>query len=97
MNSPNALTGISLGGGVQSTVMALMAGEGAFGGLPNCSIFPTLTGKPRREGRGSGTSARDTVGAKWAGTPLTDPDPQGMMPGRDWPGDGVNIPGRGAT
>ena len=33
----NRLTVISLGGGVQSTVMALMAGDGAFGGVPDCA------------------------------------------------------------
>ncbi len=34
----NRLTVISLGGGVQSTVMALMAGDGACGGVPDCAI-----------------------------------------------------------
>ena len=43
MISPNALTVISLGGGVQSTVMA---GEGAFGTLPNCAIFADTHWEP---------------------------------------------------
>ena len=33
------LTVISLGGGVQSSVMALMAAEGAFDSVPACAIF----------------------------------------------------------
>ncbi len=32
-------TVISLGGGVQSSVMALMANEGAFDRIPDCAIF----------------------------------------------------------
>ena len=46
MNSPNVLTVISLGGGVQSSVMALMAEEGAFGALPNCAIFADTHWEP---------------------------------------------------
>ena len=32
-------TVISLGGGVQSSVMALMASQGAFDRIPDCAIF----------------------------------------------------------
>ncbi len=39
MASPPDLTVISLGGGVQSSVMALMAGEGALNRPPDCAIF----------------------------------------------------------
>ncbi len=39
MSAPPTLTVLSLGGGVQSSVMALMAGEGAFGRVPDCAIF----------------------------------------------------------
>ncbi len=39
MRSTYSLTVISLGGGVQSSVMALMASGGAFGQLPDCAIF----------------------------------------------------------
>lgn len=37
---------ISLGGGVQSSVMALMASEGAFGTLPDCAIFADTGWEP---------------------------------------------------
>ena len=40
------LTIISLGGGVQSSVMALMAGEGAFGRTPDCAIFADTRWEP---------------------------------------------------
>ena len=40
------LTVISLGGGVQSSVMALMANEGAFDRLPDCSIFADTRWEP---------------------------------------------------
>ena len=33
------LTVISLGGGVQSTVLALMASAGEFDRVPDCAIF----------------------------------------------------------
>ena len=39
MQSEPTLTVVSLGGGVQSSVMALMAGEGTFDRLPDCAIF----------------------------------------------------------
>ena len=39
MNSHPTLTVLSLGGGVQSSVMALVASEGAFDRLPDCAIF----------------------------------------------------------
>ena len=40
------LTVISLGGGVQSSVMALMANEGEFGRLPDCAIFADTRWEP---------------------------------------------------
>ena len=40
------LTVISLGGGVQSSVMALMANEGAFDRLPDCAIFADTRWEP---------------------------------------------------
>ena len=39
MHSPPTFTVISLGGEVQSSVMALMASQGAFGRAPDCAIF----------------------------------------------------------
>ena len=50
MSLPPTLTVLSLGGGVQSSVMALMAGEslpptgsgGAFGRMPDCAILRLL-------------------------------------------------------
>ena len=39
MSNPPTLTVLSLGGGVQSSVMALMAGEGVFARVPDCAIF----------------------------------------------------------
>ena len=46
MACPPTLTVISLGGGVQSSVMALMAGEGAFGRVPDCAIFADTHWEP---------------------------------------------------
>ena len=57
MQPTHSLTVISLGGGVQSSVMALMASQGAFDAIPDCTIFadthwepppstPTWTGCP---------------------------------------------------
>ena len=46
MNAPPTLTVLSLGGGVQSSVMALMAGEGAFGRVPDCAIFADTRWEP---------------------------------------------------
>ena len=40
------LTVLSLGGGVQSSVMALMAGQGAFDRLPDCAIFADTRWEP---------------------------------------------------
>ena len=40
------LTVISLGGGVQSSVMALMASEGAFDRIPDCAIFADTHWEP---------------------------------------------------
>ena len=45
MSSPT-LTVISLGGGVQSTVMALMASKGAFDRIPDCAIFADTRWEP---------------------------------------------------
>ena len=39
MRAEPSLTVISLGGGVQSTVMALMASAGAFDHVPDCAVF----------------------------------------------------------
>ena len=46
MSAPPTLTVLSLGGGVQSSVMALMAGEGAFGRVPDCAIFADTRWEP---------------------------------------------------
>ncbi len=47
MLSGPSLTVLSLGGGVQSSIMALMAGERAFDRTPDCAIFAdTLWGPP---------------------------------------------------
>ena len=40
------LTVISLGGGVQSSVMALMASEGAFDRVPDCAVFADTHWEP---------------------------------------------------
>ena len=40
------LTVISLGGGVQSSVMALMASQGAFDPMPDCAIFADTRWEP---------------------------------------------------
>ena len=42
MRSTHSLTVISLVGGVQSSVMALMASGGAFDRTPNCAIYAHL-------------------------------------------------------
>ena len=46
MRPPHTLTVISLGGGVQSSVMALMANEGAFDRVPDCTIFADTRWEP---------------------------------------------------
>ena len=46
MRSTHSLTVISLGGGVQSSVMALMASAGAFGRVPDCAIFADTKWEP---------------------------------------------------
>ena len=46
MNPPPTLTVLSLGGGVQSSVMALMAGDSAFGRVPDCAIFADTHWEP---------------------------------------------------
>ena len=46
MSAPPTLTVLSLGGGVQSSVMALMAGEGAFGRVPDCALFADTRWEP---------------------------------------------------
>ena len=52
MPAPPTLTVISLGGGVQPSVMALMASQGAFDRTPDCATFadgrPALTPAPNR-------------------------------------------------
>lgn len=63
MGSPNHQTVMSPGGGVQCSVMA---GDGAFGGLPKCAIFADSHWETKAEGTGSGTSVRGTVACeKW--------------------------------
>lgn len=47
MSGPPDLVAISLGGGVQSTAMALMAGEGKFGTLPDVAYFADTGWEPR--------------------------------------------------
>ena len=44
--SAPSLTVISLGGGVQSSVMALLASEGAFDRIPDCAIFADTGWEP---------------------------------------------------
>ena len=39
---------ISLGAGVQSTTMALMAAQGEIGPMPDCAIFADTQGEPRK-------------------------------------------------
>ena len=46
MQSTHSLTVISLGGGVQSSVMALMASQGAFDAIPDCAIFADTHWEP---------------------------------------------------
>ncbi len=46
MSTPTSLKVISLGGGVQSTVMSLMAVEGGFGPVPDCAIFADTHWEP---------------------------------------------------
>ena len=46
MDSPPTLTVLSLGGGVQSSVMALMASRGAFDRAPDCAIFADTHWEP---------------------------------------------------
>ena len=46
MRSTHSLTVISLGGGVQSSVMALMASAGAFDRTPDCAIFADTRWEP---------------------------------------------------
>lgn len=38
---------LSLGAGVQSTTLALMAAHGEIGPMPDCAISPTLAGSRR--------------------------------------------------
>ena len=44
MSAPPTLTVLSLGGGVQSSVMALMANQGAFDRVPDCAVFAVVLG-----------------------------------------------------
>ena len=46
MRSSHSLTVISLGGGVQSSVMALMTSQGVFGPMPDCAIFADTYWEP---------------------------------------------------
>ena len=57
MPAPPTLTVISLGGGVQPSVMALMASQGAFDRTPDCATFAdgrlALTPAPQSRYHGS--------------------------------------------
>ena len=46
MNAPPTLTVLSLGGGMQYSVMALMAGAGVFDRVPDCAIFADTHWEP---------------------------------------------------
>ena len=46
MSAPPTLTVLSLGGGVQSSVMALMASQGVFDRIPGCAIFADTHWEP---------------------------------------------------
>ena len=46
MEPATTLTVISLGGGVQSTVLALMAGAGEFDAVPDCAVFADTRWEP---------------------------------------------------
>ena len=46
MHPAHSLTVISLGGGLYSSVMALMASGGAFGPIPDCAIFADTHWEP---------------------------------------------------
>ena len=46
MDFPPTLTVLSLGGGVQSSVLALMASGGAFDRMPDCAIFADTRWEP---------------------------------------------------
>ena len=46
MPSPRTLTVISLGGGVQSSVIGLMASQGASDRAPDCAIFADTHWEP---------------------------------------------------
>ena len=46
MSAPPNLTVLSLGGGVQSSVMALMASQGAFDRVPDCAVFADTRWEP---------------------------------------------------
>ena len=46
MRPEPSLTVISLGGGVQSSVMTLMASQGAFDNIPDCAIFADTQWEP---------------------------------------------------
>ena len=60
MPAPPTLTVISLGGGVQPSVMALMASQGAFDRTPDCATFadglPALTPAPKSRYHGEAES-----------------------------------------
>lgn len=45
--SPIRLRALSLGAGVQSTTMALMAAHGEIGPMPDCAIFADTGWEPR--------------------------------------------------
>ena len=95
MRSPRSLTVIGLRGGVQSSVMALMAGDGAFEAHPglrhlrryDVGAAQHLHAPGMDRETGSETSARVTVASERASRPLTLPRQSGIVLGRSWPGD----------
>lgn len=46
-SSPIRLRALSLGAGVQSTTMALMAAHGEIGPMPDCAIFADTGWEPK--------------------------------------------------
>ena len=62
MPAPPTLTVISLGGGVQPSVMALMASQGAFDRTPDCATFADGPPQSRYHGGGGGGGAESWPG-----------------------------------
>ena len=62
MQAELSLAVISLGGGVQSSVMALMASQGAFDRVPDCAIFADTRWEPPRQRVPVGTTVELWLG-----------------------------------